>query len=103
MTTILMPGAVPATEADHTVRLPCIETLPNGQGTGVDTLLALWLASIVAAVWFLTVGAIRFLAYRAGTDHTPGMRTVAVVALVLGGAAVLTAVGLGVVVVPDRW
>lgn len=69
----------------------------------MDPLVALWIASVVAALWLLTVGAIRLLAYRGGTDHTQGMRNVALTALLLGAMAALTAVGLAVVVVPRIW
>jgi len=48
----------------------------------------LWAASGIAAFMLLPVGAIRLLAYRAGdVDHTPAMRTVALLALGLGTVA----------------
>lgn len=62
---------------------------------------AFWLATMVA-VWFLIVGAIRLLAYRAGTDHTPGMGRVAKLALSLGAVAAVVALVLGVWLVTSR-
>lgn len=69
----------------------------------MDTLVALWIACIVAAAWLLMVGAIRLLAHRSGTDSTPGMAAVAGLAISLGLVAAAAAVLLGVMVVPERW
>lgn len=49
-----------------------------------------WVVSLVVAGGLLPVGAIRMLVYRSGDiDHTPTMRTVAVLALVAGGVALI--------------
>lgn len=69
----------------------------------MDTLLALWIVCITGAAWLLTVGAIRLLAHRSGTDRTPGMAAVAGVSLTLGAIAAVAAVVIGFFVVPDRW
>lgn len=68
----------------------------------MSILVASWLAAIVATVWLITVGGIRFLAHRSGTDDTPGMRRVAVMALCLGAVAALVAVVLSIVLVAGR-
>lgn len=62
----------------------------------MSTHFALWMASIVAAVWFLVLGTIRLLAHRSGTDQTRGMYNVARLALTLGVIAAVAAVVLGV-------
>lgn len=69
----------------------------------MDTLVALWIALITAAAWLLMVGAIRLLAYRTGTDRTPGMASVAGVALGLGAVAAVAAAVVGFIVVPELW
>jgi hypothetical protein len=55
----------------------------------MDTSTMILVASGIAAFMLLPVGAVRLAAYRSGTDHTPGMRAVALLALGLGGAALL--------------
>ncbi len=57
------------------------------------TLYAALAATLVAAAWLLPVGFIRFLAYQSGSpDHTPGMRNIAIMALSLGGIALVAAI-----------
>lgn len=56
------------------------------------------LTAIVSAGWFLPVGFIRLLAYRSGSvDHEPGMRNLAIVALVLGFISLAAAIVLAAV------
>lgn len=64
----------------------------------MEIVLAFWLASLAGA-WLLTIGAIRLLAHRSGTDSTTGMGRVAALALSLGAVTTLVAVVLGVLVV----
>jgi hypothetical protein len=55
----------------------------------------LWVGCGVTAFMLLPVGAIRMAAYRSGEiDHTPTLRRVALLALVLGGAALVGFVAL---------
>lgn len=61
------------------------------------TAQALWAACGIAAFMLLPVGAFRMLAYMSGeVDHTPTMRTVARLALVVGGVALAGFLGLTV-------
>ena len=69
----------------------------------MDPLLALWIALLGAAAWLLMIGAVRWLAYGSGTDRTPGMASVAGIALTLGLIAAVAAVAIGFFVVPERW
>lgn len=47
-----------------------------------------WMVCLVVTAGLLPVGAIRMVAYRSGeVDHTPTMRFVAWLALVIGGTA----------------
>jgi len=58
----------------------------------VSALQVIWVASLLVTLAALPVGAIRMLAYQSGeTDHTPGLRSVAWIALGIGllGLAVL--------------
>jgi len=56
----------------------------------METTGVVWAASGICAFLLLPVGAIRMVAYRSGeVDHTPALRSVAVLALGLGGAALL--------------
>lgn len=65
----------------------------------MDLQHAAWAVSLVAAGWFLPVGAWRMLAHRSGqVDHTPGMRMVAVLALGLGIVAVVSFLVLTVLI-----
>jgi hypothetical protein len=48
-----------------------------------------WGASLLMTMWFVPVAAIRVMAYRAGTDATPGMRGVAITGVTLAGISVL--------------
>lgn len=68
----------------------------------MDTLTVAWILCLVAALWLVGIGAVRVLAYRSGTDHTPGMRGVALTILVLGMLALVAAVVLGAVIITDR-
>ncbi len=55
----------------------------------------LWAVCGIVAVLLLPVGAFRMLAYLSGeADHTPTMRTVARMALVVGGVAFAGFLGL---------
>lgn len=57
------------------------------------TLYAALAATGVAAAWLLPVGFIRFLAYQSGgPDGTRGMRNIAILALSLGGIALVAAI-----------
>jgi hypothetical protein len=57
-----------------------------------------WAVSGICALLLLPVGAIRLIAYRSGeVDHSPALRSVALLALGLGGA------GLAVFVVLTAW
>lgn len=57
----------------------------------------LWAASGVCAFLLLPVGAIRMVAYRSGeVDHTPALRSVALLALGLGTAALVVFAALTV-------
>lgn len=50
-----------------------------------------WAVAGICAVLLLPVGAFRMLAYRSGeVDHTRALRSVALLALVVGGAAFVT-------------
>ena len=50
----------------------------------------LWAASGICAFLLLPVGAIRMVAYRSGeVDHTPALRSVALLALGLGTAGLV--------------
>ena len=63
----------------------------------MSTVEAVWAISALCAFALLPVAAVRMLAYRSGeVDHTPALRAVAVMALVLGSAAFLTFVALTV-------
>lgn len=54
----------------------------------MSTAQLLWGVCGITAFLLLPVGAIRMLAYRSGeVDHTPALRSVAVLALGLGGLA----------------
>lgn len=49
-----------------------------------------WAVSGIVALLLLPVGAFRMVAYRSGeVDHSPALRSVALLALGLGGAALL--------------
>ena len=55
----------------------------------------IWAVSGICAFLLLPVGAIRMIAYRSGeVDHTPALRSVARLALGIGGAALLVFAGL---------
>lgn len=66
---------------------------------------AAWAVSGVVAFLLLPVGAVRMVAYRSReVDHTPGLRSVAVFALSLGGAALVVFLGLTVwLLLRDAW
>jgi O-antigen/teichoic acid export membrane protein len=56
----------------------------------VSTAGLVWSVSGMVALLLVPVGLIRMVAYRSGeVDHTRGLRSVAVLALGLGGAALL--------------
>lgn len=48
-----------------------------------------WGMALLAAMWFVPIAAIRVMAYRSGTDATPGMRGVAVTTATLAAFSVL--------------
>lgn len=59
----------------------------------MDTLTAVTAAAIIIAGATLPAGVWRVLAYRSGqVDHTPGMRGVAALAMVLGAGSLLVVV-----------
>jgi hypothetical protein len=61
----------------------------------VTTAQTLWAVCGIIAFLLLPVGAFRMLAYLSGeVDHTPTMRTVARMALGIGGAALVAFLGL---------
>lgn len=47
----------------------------------MSTLQVVWAIALMSAMWFVPVATIRVLAWRSGTDATPGMRNVALVAV----------------------
>ena len=56
----------------------------------MSTAQALWAVCGITALLLLPVGAFRMVAYRSGeTDHTPTLRTVALLALTVGGVALV--------------
>ncbi|CAM3653636.1 hypothetical protein NOMA109596_05505 [Nocardioides marinus] len=67
----------------------------------MDTLVAAWWLALLITLATLPVGLWRTAAYRSGSiDHTPTMRTVAIVAMTLGlGALAAYVVLTGVLVV----
>lgn len=51
----------------------------------MDPLRIAWGISFLAAMWFTLLGVFRLIVYRSGeTDHTPGMRNVALIILGIG-------------------
>ncbi|HEU4513119.1 MAG TPA: hypothetical protein VFR87_08435 [Nocardioidaceae bacterium] len=61
----------------------------------MTTAQTLWAVCGIAAFLLLPVGAFRMLAYLSGeVDHTPAMRAVARMALVVGGVALAAFLGL---------
>jgi hypothetical protein len=59
----------------------------------MDTLHLVLAIALISAMWFVPIAAVRVLAWRSGTDATPGMRNVALVAVVgaVGSVLVLLA------------
>lgn len=69
-----------------------------GYRKAMDPLMTALIVSMMAAIWLLSTGVIRVLAWRAGTDRTDGMLGVAGLALSLGGVALIACLILGVAV-----
>ena len=55
----------------------------------MTTLHLVWAIALMSAMWFVPIATIRVLAWRSGTDATPGMRNVALVAVAGAVTAVL--------------
>jgi hypothetical protein len=63
----------------------------------MDGLGFAWSIALIVTAGTLPAGMVRALAYRSGsTDHTPGMRTVAVVVLTVGLVGLVCLLGLSV-------
>lgn len=63
----------------------------------MDVVAVVWALCAMAALWFLGMGVVRLIAFRAGTDSTRGMQNVARSILGLGLAAVVLFAILGIV------
>ncbi|WGX96438.1 hypothetical protein [Nocardioides sp. L-11A] len=66
----------------------------------MDPVLFAWSVALIVTAGTLPAGVIRALAYRSGSvDHTPGMRTVALVVLGIGLVGLVCLVSLSVALI----